>query len=280
MSANIKKSTIRFLSTLFFIIALLNVYMFIMQPGMVFFPYKSLQQTPDQWGLEYEDVFVKSGNQNRIHGWYLPAQGSNQSLLFFHGNGGNISHRGDSLKIFNRLGLNVLIIDYQGYGKSEGSPGEKKIYQDAQAAWTYLLEEKNFKPSEIVIFGRSLGGVVAARLASEVTPRALIIESTFSSVNDMAKRIFPVLSKIIYSRYKFDALESIKKNKAPLLLLHSRDDEIIPFELGEKIYQQASKPKIFVEMAGDHNNGFILSQPGYEQALKNFLSAQYPGLNH
>jgi len=249
--------------------------MYVLQPGMVFFPTKIISQTPDQWGLSYEDVYLESSNQNKIHGWYLPAKNSNQALLFFHGNGGNISHRGDSLKIFNRLGLNVLIIDYQGYGKSEGSPGEQEIYDDALVAWKYLLAEKNFKPGDIIIFGRSLGGAVAAKLAADVNPRALILESTFSSVKDMAKLLLPVMSRLVFSRYEFNAAQQVTENKAPLLVLHSRDDDIIPFELGEKVYQAGNKPKIFIEMVGDHNSGFIQSQPAYEQALENFLSANF-----
>ena len=249
--------------------------MYVLQPGMIFFPTKYISQTPAQWGLAYEDVYLKSSNQNKIHGWYLPVKGSKQALLFFHGNGGNISHRGDSLKIFNRLGLNVLIIDYQGYGKSEGSPGEQEMYDDAQAAWKFLRLEKNFKPGDIVIFGRSLGGAVAAKMAVDVNPRVLILESTFSSVKDMAKRLLPVMSRLVYSRYEFNTSQAIEKNKAPLLVLHSRDDDIIPFESGKKVYQAASKPKIFIEMTGDHNSGFMQSQPAYEQALNKFLMENF-----
>ena len=256
-------------------VILSNAVMYALQPGMVFFPTRIISQTPDQWGLKYEDVYLESSNQNKIHGWYLPVNNSNRALIFFHGNGGNISHRGDSLKIFNRLGLNVLIIDYQGYGKSEGSPGEQEMYDDALVAWKYLLVEKNFKSNDIIIFGRSLGGAVAAKLAADVNPRVLILESTFSSVKDMANRLMPVISRIVYSRYEFDTAQQVTKNKAPLLVLHSRDDDIIPFELGEKVYQAANKPKIFIEMAGDHNSGFIQSQPAYEQALKNFLRTNF-----
>ncbi len=256
-------------------VILSNAIMYALQPGMVFFPTKNISQTPDQWGLKYEDVYLESSNQNKIHGWYLPVKDSKQVLLFFHGNGGNISHRGDSLKIFNRLGLNVLIIDYQGYGKSEGSPGEQKMYDDALVAWNFLITKKKFKPDDIVVFGRSLGGAVAANLAVDVNPRALILESTFSSVKDMAKRLLPVISRIVYSRYEFNTAQKITKNRAPLLVLHSRDDDIIPFELGEKVYQAAGKPKIFIVMAGDHNNGFVQSQPAYEQALNNFLSTNF-----
>jgi len=271
-----KSKTLRSIfGILLLFVVLSNAIMYALQPGMVFFPTKIISQTPNQWGLKYEDVYLESTDQNKIHGWYLPVKDSKQALLFFHGNGGNISHRGDSLKIFNRLGLNVLIIDYQGYGKSEGSPGEQEMYDDALAAWQYLRVEKNFKSNDIIIFGRSLGGTVAANLAADVNPRVLILESTFSSVKDMAKRMLPVISRIVYSRYQFNTAQKITKNRAPLLVLHSRDDDIIPFELGEKVYRAARKPKIFIEMVGDHNNGFMLSQPAYGQALDKFLKTKF-----
>jgi fermentation-respiration switch protein FrsA (DUF1100 family) len=267
-----KKIIVGTIVSLFFVATSINAVMYVLQPDMVYFPTRTISQTPDQWGLEYEDVYLSSSNQNKIHGWYLPAKNSKQSLVFFHGNGGNISHRGDSLKIFNRLGFNILIIDYQGYGKSEGSADEAAMYDDAQAAWKYLREVKKFKQSEIVIFGRSLGGAVASKLALDVEPQALILESTFSSISDMAKLFLPEMSKFIYFRYEFNTLQRITSINVPLLMLHSRADKIIPFELGKKVYEAANKPKIFIEMVGDHNSGFLQSQPGYEQAIGQFIN--------
>jgi len=248
-----------------------NAVMYMQQPAMFFFPLNEISQTPDQWGLDYEDITLTSSHGNKIRGWYLPVKGSENALLFFHGNGGNISHRGESLAIFHRLGFNTLIIDYQGYGKSEGSAGESAMYDDAEAGWDYLLNVKKFRDNKIALFGRSLGSAIAARLAESVKPRALILESTFSSVSDMARIYLPAASRFFYIRYRFNTLDSIKKIKIPLLVLHSRDDEIIPFELGEKTYRAANKPKIFIELAGDHNSGFLQSQPGYEQALAKFF---------
>lgn len=275
MSKQIKKTAISLALTFCFVATSINAVMYVLQPGMVYFPVKYLSQTPDQWGLAYEDVYLESSNKNKIHGWYLPVKNSNQYLIFFHGNGGNISHRRDSIKIFNRLGLNILIIDYQGYGKSEGSADEAATYDDAFTAWNYLIGEKKASPEEITIFGRSLGGGVASRLALDVNPRALILESTFSSINDMAELFIPLMSKVLYVRYQYNTLERVKNIKAPILFLHSPDDEIIPFHLGEKNYKAAGNPKIFIELAGDHNNGFMLSQPGYEQALKSFLDLKF-----
>lgn len=257
-------------------LALLNGCMYRQQRSMVFFPWANLEQTPSDWGLEYEDVFLKTDDGVRLHGWYLPHPGADRVLLFFHGNAGNISHRGDSVRIFHRLGLNVLIFDYRGYGRSEGRPGETGLYADARTAWRYLTKESGFDPGAIILFGRSLGGPVAAKLAAEVQPGGLILESTFSSARDVADALFPVLSRLIVLRYDFNTAEYMKNAECPVLVLHSPGDEIIPFRLGEKVFAAAGEPKTFVRMRGDHNGGFLASQPEYERALRAFLDSLPP----
>ena len=258
------------------LIGLLSGWLFLQQPAMVFYPYAELSQTPEAWDLEYEDVTLETADGEHLHGWYIPAQGSDKYLLFFHGNAGNISHRGDSVAIFHRLGLSVFIFDYRGYGQSEGKPNETGLYEDARGAWRYLVEKRGLSARNIVVFGRSLGSVVAANLASEVQPGALILESTFSSAKDMAKAIFPVLSHITVMRYEFNAVDSIKQVTSPLLVVHSPDDEIIPYYLGEKVYRAANEPKQLYKLRGDHNSGFILSQPEYEAVLGEFIDAFVP----
>ena len=253
-------------------LVLLNSCMYLQQSSMIFFPYATLDQTPAEWGLVYEDVFVDTEDGVRLHGWYIPRHGSKQTLLFFHGNAGNISHRGASVEIFHRLGLNVFIFDYRGYGKSQGKPDEKGLYKDARAAWRYLSKERGFGQEEIILFGRSLGGAVAAELAAEIQPGGLILESTFSSAKDVANAVFPVLSRLIFLRYDFDTAAHVRRVACPVLVLHSPDDEIIPFRLGEKVFQAAKEPKSFVKMRGDHNSGILMSQPDYERALGVFVS--------
>ena len=230
-----------------------------------------LESTPAQWGMDYEDVAMQAADGVRLHGWYVPAAGAERVLLFFHGNAGNISHRRDSLAIFHRLGLNVLMIDYRGYGQSEGSPSEAGFYQDASAAWAYLLEEKGFAADQVVIFGRSLGGAVAAELASRVPARGLILESTLSSARDFAHSVFPVLSRLIVMRYDFNSVAKLAQVHCPVLVLHSPDDEVMPFHLGERVFEAAPEPKLFARLRGDHNSGFYLSQPEYEQVLAGWL---------
>ncbi|NOR51921.1 MAG: alpha/beta fold hydrolase [Gammaproteobacteria bacterium] len=251
---------------------LLSGLLYIMQPSLAFYPTRELVETPMMRGLEYEDVQINTRDGVRLHGWYVPHQEAEEVVLFLHGNGGNISHRGDSLKIFHRLGLNVFIFDYRGYGNSDGSPSEEGLYEDARTAWRYLIERRGFKREQIIIFGRSIGVAVATKLAVETGPEKVILESAFSNSRDMADRVMPLISRIVVMRYPFDSMVRIKDIKARLLMLHSPDDEIIPYRLGEKLYQAANEPKQFVKLKGDHNHGFMLSQPEYEQALDEFIN--------
>jgi fermentation-respiration switch protein FrsA (DUF1100 family) len=258
------------------IIAFVTGGLYLAQPAMVFQPGGVTAATPDQWGLEYEDVWLRAEDGVRLHGWYLPRPGSDRVLLFFHGNGGNISHRQASLEIFHRLGLNQLIIDYRGYGVSEGRPTEPGLYRDARAAWEHLVEERGLTPDRIVLFGRSLGGAVAANLAAEVRPGALILESTFSSARDLTRALYPLLSWLIVRRYELDTVARLAEVSCPVLVLHSPDDEIVPYTLGRRVYDAAGPPKAFQMLRGDHNGGFLLSQPDYERSLAGFLSDRLP----
>lgn len=255
---------------------LLAGWFWLMQPRMVFFPLRELAATPRDWGMSYQDVSLRTRDGVQLHGWYIPHATASHTLLFLHGNAGNISHRGDSLRIFHRLGLNVLILDYRGYGRSEGRPSEAGLYRDAAAGWRYLLDERGLAPGQVVLFGRSLGAVVAAWLAADVDaterPAVLIMESGFSSAADVARDAYPLLHRLVPLRYRFDATAHVRRVHCPVLVLHSADDEIIPYALGEKIYSAANPPKRLWRMQGDHNGAFLLSQPDYEQALAAFLS--------
>lgn len=254
-------------------ILLLNALMYFQQPGMIFFPWPEIESTPAHWGLSYEDVRLETEDGVALHGWYVPAEDAKQVVLFLHGNAGNISHRRESVGIFVGLGFDVFIFDYRGYGLSEGAPSEKGLYSDALAAWRYLTGQRGFDPADVVVFGRSLGGAVAARLASEVTPRAVVLESTFSSARDFAARVFPLLSRVVVLRYDFNSADAIRHARAPVLVLHSPEDEIMPFELGRRLFAAAPEPKEFVTLRGDHNYGFSMSRPEYDRALRDFLAA-------
>jgi len=253
-------------------LGLLNGWMLLQQPGMIFFPYRDLDAVPSDWGYAYQDVSVTTADGVNLHGWYIPHPQAKRVVLFFHGNAGNISHRGDSIAIFHRLGLNVFIFDYRGYGRSEGSPSEQGLYRDAAASWRYLTETRGFDPGQIVLFGRSLGGAVAAQLAATEQPGALILESTLSSARDFARSVFPLLSRLVVVRYGFDTQRSVQRVHCPVLVLHSPEDEIMPFALGKKVYAAANQPKRLFELRGGHNGGFLQSQPAYERQLDSFIT--------
>ncbi len=272
---------LRMLQSLIFILlsvwVLLCLLLYLFQPRFVYFPYAALEATPRDVSLRYEDVFITTDDHVRVHGWFLPHESPRATLLFFHGNGGNISHRLDSLLIFHGLGLSVLIIDYRGYGRSEGRPSEAGTYSDALAAWRYLVRDRNTAGEDIVLFGRSLGSAVAVWLASRHTPRALILESGFTSTADMGRHYYPFLPVKWLTRIKYDSLTRIGSVRCPILFVHSPGDDIVPYALGRKLYAAANEPKSFLEITGGHNEGFLVSGKAYVEGLDNFLSG-YAGL--
>jgi len=253
------------------------LYLFIMQPRLLYYPDmpgRELVATPADVGLVYENVSLQTRDGVQLHAWFIPAERPRATVLFCHGNAGNISHRLDSIRLLHSLGLQVLIFDYRGYGQSEGRPSEKGSYRDVDAAWRYLLDVRDLPEDGIILFGRSLGAAVAADLASRTRPAAVILESAFTSVPDMAAGIYPWLQVRLLSRYRYDNLGKVTLISAPLLLVHSREDEIIPFSHGERLFRQAREPKQFLEINGGHNDAFLTSRKAYTQGLEAFLAAR------
>ncbi len=236
-------------------------------------PERALGASPSDIGLDYEDVSLTTSDNERLHGWYVPAANSKGVLLFFHGNAGNISHRLESIEIFHELDLDILIIDYRGYGQSTGKATEQGTYLDAQAAWDYLINSRRIPADRIIVFGRSLGGAVGAWLGAQHTPAAVIIESSFSSGVDMAHRLYPFLPVRLITRLKYPVADYAARLKCPVLVVHSRHDEIIPFTMGQAIHAAVKQQKKFLELRGDHNNGFLISQEDYIAGLKDFTQA-------
>ena len=253
---------------------LLVLMLYLLQGRMVFLsdlPGRALTASPNDIGLDYEDVSLTTRDNEVLHGWYVPATNPAGVVLFLHGNAGNISHRLDSIKIFHELDLDVLIIDYRGYGQSSGSASEQGTYLDAQAAWDYLVDKRGIAPEKIVIFGRSLGAAVASWLAARTTPGAVILESSFSSGVDMAGRLYPFLPTRLITRLKYPVKEYVKQISSPLLVVHSQQDEIIPFDMGQSIFAAAMEPKEMLVISGDHNGGFLLNRNQYLAAIGIFL---------
>ncbi len=249
---------------------------FFFQSRLVYFPNvpsRAVDADPSRIGLAYQQLDILTEDGVRLDAWYVPVSESRGTVLFFHGNAGNISHRLDSLWIFNRLGLATLIFDYRGYGRSDGKISEAGLYRDAEAAWRHLTVERAVSPSEIVVFGRSLGAAVAAYIASRHEPGALILESGFASLPELGAEIYPWLPVRWLARIRFPAAEFLQSATCPVLVIHSRDDEIIPFDQGLRLHAAAREPKQFLEIRGGHNDGFLTSGQLYLDGLDAVVTA-------
>jgi fermentation-respiration switch protein FrsA (DUF1100 family) len=261
------------------VLVLLGAYLFvclllfIIQTRLVFFPDRRMISTPAHAGLDYRDVFFETEDGVTLHGWFVPAEGAADVLLFFHGNAGNISHRLDSIRIFHNLGLSVFIIDYRGYGKSQGRIGEAGTYKDARAARRYLVEELGIEQENVVYFGRSLGGAVAIELATHYPPKGLIAESCFLSVPSAGRRVYPWLPVGLLARIRYDSEPRVAALACPKLFIHSRNDEILPIDRARRLFDAAADPKTFLEISGDHNSGFVMSGAVYLDGLIEFLGS-------
>ena len=247
------------------------ILLFIMQSRLVYFPSKEIVCTPADIRLQYEDITMKTSDGLNLNAWFVPANSPAGTVLFCHGNGGNISYSLDVAETLNRLNLNVLLFDYRGYGKSEGSPTEEGTYADAETAYRWLVKDKNIPESSIIVMGRSLGAAIAANLAKNRNPRLLILESGFSSTPDVAAKQYPIFPVRLLCRYKYKTAEYVKDIKCPLLVVHSTEDEIIPYSNGIKIFSSAKEPKEFLEIRGSHNEGYSDSGDTYINGLRNFI---------
>ncbi len=250
----------------------LTIFLFFFQSHMVYYPVREIEATPGNIGLSHEEILFESKDRTKLHGWFIPARESNGIILICHGNGGNISHRLETIRIFNRLGLSVVIFDYRGYGKSSGKPGEQGTYADAEAALHWIIETQNKVSEDVIIFGRSLGGAVAAWLARKYTPKALILESTFTSIPDMGSELYPWFPVRFFSRFKYPTVEYMKEVKCPVLILHSSGDDLVPFSHGMHLFDAAPEPKEFIELIGSHNDGFLTSGKHYTDGLQTFIA--------
>ncbi len=246
---------------------------FAFQDQLLFQPSSRLLATPDDAGMDYETVRLDTDDGESLHGWWIPAPDvSRGTLLFFHGNAGNISGRLESVQQFRQLGLNVLIVDYRGYGQSTGSPSEEGIYRDAEACWRYLMETQGVAPQKVVVFGRSMGGGPTTWLAAREQPGAVILESVFTNVPDVGAHHYSFLPVRALATNQFDSESRVSQVDAPKLFIHSRKDRVVPFELGRQVYEAAAEPKQFLEIDGGHNDGFLVSAETYLQTIDSFLS--------
>ncbi len=253
--------------------ALMLLLVFVFQSRLVYFPHVAgeLVATPRAAGLDFEDVRLRTADNVMLHGWWVPARDPRGAVLIFHGNAGNISHRLGYLTMFAGLGYSTLIIDYRGYGKSAGGPSEEGTYRDAEAAWLHLSEARKISREDVVIFGESLGAGVATWLAAKYPPRALVLASAFTSIPGLGAQLYPWLPVRLLARIHYDNLDRVASITAPVLIAHSRDDEIVPFAHGEALFAAAREPKQLVVMSGGHNEGFLFARSEWAAALGAFL---------
>jgi fermentation-respiration switch protein FrsA (DUF1100 family) len=246
--------------------------MFFLQSRLVYFPDAQIIATPGDRGLAYEEISFEAADGVQLSAWYVPAETSRGVVLFSHGNGGNISYNLPYVEILHSVGLSAFIYDYRGYGRSKGKPTEEGTYSDITGAWQYLTESRKVPAGQILLYGQSLGGPIAAKLATEKTPAALILDSTFTSFVDIAGYHYPFLPVRWLARFEYNTLDHVKKVRCPVLVIHSPDDEIAPFSQGVALYEAAPEPKAFLKLRGGHNDALFLSAEEYRKGMNGFLN--------
>jgi fermentation-respiration switch protein FrsA (DUF1100 family) len=258
--------------------AALLAIVFLLQGSLIYFPEvgRQILRTPKDAGLDYETVWLTAEDGVRIEAWYVPAPAARGAALLAHGNAGNIAHRVDYAPLFHRLGYSLLLLEYRGYGRSEGKPSEEGTYADARAAWRHLVTTRGFPPERIVLVGESLGGAVVARLAADERPGALVLASSFVSVPELAAELYPWLPARRLTRYRYDTLEALERVSCPVLIAHSRQDDIVPFRHGERLFAAIKGPKAFLELAGGHNDGFLFTREAWREEVGRFLEQHLP----
>ncbi len=242
------------------------------QDRLVYYPTRPLEGTPADVGLSFESVEFPTSDGLRLHGWWVPAPDAWGTVLFLHGNGGNVSHRLEKLRILHDLGLDTFLFDYRGYGQSEGRPDEAGTYRDAEAAWSYLTARRAIPPDRIILYGESLGGAVAAYLARRRPVRALVLEAAFTSLPEVAAELYPFLPARRLTRFRYDTRSYLEGVSCPVLIFHSRDDEIVAFRHALRLQATGPAPKVLVELRGSHNDAFLVARDRYEAGWRDFLS--------
>lgn len=239
-------------------------------------PSRELHRTPEVIEATWEEIRVPQQDGPALHGWYVEAPRARGTLLFFHGNAGNISHRLESIELFRQLGVHVLIFDYRGYGRSEGSPSEPGLKADAEAVASWLHGERGVPPEETVYFGRSLGGALAAHAAHQAAepPAGLILESSFTSLPALGADLYPFYPVRWLARMEYDTLGALESVRLPTLVVHSPEDEIVPFHHAERL--SAVEHARLLEIRGDHNSGFLTSGALYRDGIGEFLDRTLP----
>lgn len=260
---------------LVFFILVYVAFLLLFENKIIFHPsrYPEGYWNPASTGVPAQDVYFMAEDGVKLHGWFIPAPNAVATLLWFHGNAGNLSHRLDNIQRLKPLKLNIFIFDYRGYGRSEGEPDEQGIYKDSKAAYKKVLEMDTVSVDSLFFFGRSLGGICAVETAMNYPARGLILESVFTNSADMSKQVLPFIPLGWAIRSKLNAIDKIPHLKLPKLFLHGTRDEIVPYDLGRKLFEQAGDPKSFYPIEGaGHNDTYILGGAGYYEVLGRFIT--------
>ena len=261
-----------------------STYIWARQAHFIFRPERDISNTPADYQLPFEDVFVTvkevSDQKERIHAWWIPSDDQkNRTLIYLHGSALNIAANITHARRFRNLGFSVLLVSYRGYGKSDGIfPNEDQVYSDARAAWVYLVNERDIEPGSVYIYGHSLGGAVAIQLALDHPEAAgLIVESAFTSIPDMARvmpkyRMLPI-SLIVNQR--FDSINKVEQLQVPVLYIHGTNDTLVPYEMSRKLFEQTASPKRLKFIpGGGHNNSAAVGGEAYLEAVREFVEKQ------
>ena len=262
---------IGFILTLVAVLVVLTAIVYIFQDRVVFIPTREMVLSPNEINLPYEEDYVVVDSGQRIHMWYFPVEGAASTVLFCHGNAGNISHRVYTAQFLTSLGVNLLLFDYRGFGQSEGRPSEAHVYADARAAYDWLIRKKQAAPNSIIIFGRSLGGAVAVELATQVECAGVVVESSFTSAREMGKIMLPWMPDWAMKRFSFETEQRISQVRCPVLVTHSPDDDLIPYEMGRRLFAAAPSPKEFIQLSGGHNDRVYYDSNIYVNGLQKFF---------
>lgn len=248
--------------------------------NFVFFPVKPLAFSPREWGMDFEDVYFKTSDGVKLNAWFIKAGQNSPVVLWFHGNAGNIADRVENAKLLSDRGISLLMVDYRGYGKSEGMPSEEGIYADGQAAYDYLVSGGGVAADNLIIFGRSLGTSVAVHVASKKECAGVILESAITNMADMARVHYPVVPGLGSLKNKFDSIGRIASVSAPILFTHGDADEIVPYEFGRRLFEATKAEKEFYTIHGAHHNDtYLVGGKEYFDAFEKFVRDKTGGTN-
>jgi fermentation-respiration switch protein FrsA (DUF1100 family) len=241
-------------------------FLYIRQRSMIYFPEKSMPSRAAFQAEDFEKVSLQTTDNLKLFSWYKPAQDNKPTILYLHGNAGHIAYRIPIIRPYVDQGYGVFLLEYRGYGSNPGSPSESGFYKDAQAAIQFLLA-KGINSNKIILFGESIGTGVATELALHHHACALILQSPMTSLPAVAKWHYPWL--LIAPWDKFNNLKKIEKIDIPILILHGKQDQIVPYQMGASLFMQANEPKQMITIENHGHNDLHNSQ--YFKSVNNFL---------